>query len=261
MKKDVRYHRKNLEEASDLIARKYKVRDEYLLGQPYYLDLLSYITDVLRLTLPAKARVLEVSCGTGILAELLLKGLPDIVLDASDVSLETLEVVRKRTKRFGDRIHFIKKDNSTCSFTGKYDAICTTNAMRLNFVDYVKLYRNFYNILNKNGIVLIGEAVVPQRKGQTLRKIGDELNEARTKPLSGKGYEELASSKKFEARVDRKAIGSVVRFYSPAFHLKRLRQAGFREAQVIYMKYHHAVIAGMKGKLSFDRSAFRPHGA
>lgn len=95
MKKDICYHRKNLERASDLIARKYRVRDQYLLGQPYYLDLLNYITDVLRLTLPSKARILEVSCGTGILAEMLLKELPGIVLDASDVSAETLEVVRK----------------------------------------------------------------------------------------------------------------------------------------------------------------------
>ncbi|MBN2380610.1 class I SAM-dependent methyltransferase [candidate division WOR-3 bacterium] len=256
MKKDIFYQLRNLETASNLIACKYEVRDEYLMGQPYYLDLANYITDVLRLTLPSKARVLDVSCGTGILAELLLKELPGITLDASDVSAETLEVVRKRTKRFGNRIHLVEKDNSTYSFTGKYDAICTTNSMRLTFLDYAKLYSNFHNILKKNGVVLIGEAVVPQRKDQILRKMREELNEVRTEPLSGKGYEELASSKEFESRVDREAIGSVVKFYSPAFHIERLKQAGFREAEIIYMKYHHAIIAGMKGKLTFDRSAF-----
>lgn len=133
--------------------------------------------------------------------------------------------------------------------------------MRLTFLDYVKLYRNFHNVLKKNGIALIGEAVVPLRKDQILKKIGDELNEARTKPLSGKGYEELASCKEFKSRVDKKAIGSVVRFYSPAFHIKRLKQAGFREVEVIYVKYHHAIIAGMKGRLSFNRLGFRTHGS
>lgn len=251
MKKVTEYSRRNLEIASDIIARKYKARDKYLLGQPFYLDMLSYIVDVLGVLLPAKAHVLEVSCGTGILAELLLKELQDILLDVSDISEETLTLVKKRTERFVNRISFIKKDNSTYSFSGKYDAICTTNAMRLTFVDYSRLYRNFYNILKKNGTVLIGEAVVPIRKGKVLAKIGGEVNDAKCKPDTYKHWFEFVS-KEFDGKIDRKDIEKVCRFYSVKFHTARLKKAGFREVDVIYRKYHHAIIAGMKGRLSFN---------
>lgn len=252
MKKSVDYSVRNLEIASDLIARKYRVRDEYLLGQPFYLDLLTYVVDVFKVLLPPKAHVLEVSCGTGVLAELLLKELRSIVLDVSDISEETLTLVKKRTQRFGNRITFIKKDNSTCSFSGRYDAVCTNNAMRLTFVDYSRLYRNFYNILKRNGIVLIGEAVVPLRKGKILTKIGEEVNDAGRKPNTYERWAEFASNKGFTDKVDKEDISRVVRFYSPRFHIEKLKGAGFREVEVIYRKYHHAIIAGMKGKLSFN---------
>ncbi len=247
------FSRKNLEIASDLIARRYRVRDEYLLGQPYYMDALTYIVDVLEIVLHSRAHVLEVSCGTGILAELLLQRLSNITLDVSDISKETLEVVKRRTERFEDRIRFIQKDNATYSFTGKYDAIVTTNAMRLTFIDYARLYRNLYNTLKRSGIVLISEAVVPKRKQRFLTKIGNYLNDVKTKPGSDKRWQRFASSRAFTERVDKEDILRVVNYYSLSFHVEKLREAGFGEVEVIYRKYHHAIIAGMKGTLSFTK--------
>lgn len=247
------FSRKNLEHASDIIARSPEIRDEFLLGQPFYMDVANYLVDVLEIVLPANARILEVSCGTGILAELILRRLPGVRLDVSDVSRETLGVVRKKTQRHTNRVRFIKKDNATYSFAGSYDGILTSNAMRLTFFDYERLYRNFHRILKPNGIILIAEADVPRRKKGFLSNIGDWLNDVKTKGGSCRRWQTLASSKTFNAEVDRDDIGKVTRYYSPSFHIGKLDAAGFGEAAMIYKKYHHVIIAGMKGQLSFTK--------
>ncbi|UCG42205.1 MAG: class I SAM-dependent methyltransferase [candidate division WOR-3 bacterium] len=241
--------RRNLELASDLIAARHEAWDEHLLGQPFYLDMLDYLVDILELCLPPKARVIEISCGTGILAEQILRRLPGVRLVVTDISAGKLAVTRRRTARFRKRVTFIRKDNAACSFYGRYDAVCTTNAMRLAFVDYARLYRNFYRILDRAGIVLIGEAVFPAGRNRLLARIGDEINEAKTAPGSADRYSELVCSPGFTARVDKADILKKVRFYSPGFHIRHLRAAGFREAEVVYRKYHHSIIAGMKGRM------------
>lgn len=253
MSRSAEFSRQNLEVASDLIARRPGIRDEYLLGQPFYLDAANYLVEVLEIVLPSDARILEVSCGTGILADMILRRLPGVRLDVSDVSGKTLEVVRRRTKRYAPRIHFIKKDNATYSFTGRYDAVVTSNAMRLTFVDYARLYRNFHRILKRNGIVLIAEADVPRRKKGFLAGIGNFLNDVKTKPGSYGRWQAFASSKAFTAAVDKDDIRRVVRYYSPSFHVGKLNAAGFEEAAVVYKKYHQVIIAGRKGALSFTK--------
>ena len=253
MPENADFSRQNLELASDIIARRPDIRDEYLLGQPFYMDAANYLVDVLEIVLPADARILEVSCGTGILAELILRRLPGVRLDVSDVSRETLEVVQRRTKRHAKRIRFIKKDNATYSFTGSYDGIVTSNAMRLTFVDYERLYRNFHRILKRNGIVLIAEADVVRRKKSFLADSGNCLNDVKTKAGSYRRWQAFGSSKPFTARVDTADIRKVVRYYSPSFHTGKLDAAGFEEGAMIYKKYHHVIIAGMKGKLSFTK--------
>ncbi len=249
--------RRNLELASDLIAARHEAWDEHLLGQPFYLDMLDYLVDILEVSILPRARVLEVSCGTGILAEQILRRLPGVRLTVTDISSGMLAVTRNRTARFKQKVRFIRKDNAACSFYGRYDAICTTNAMRLSFVDYARLYRNFYRILGRAGIFLIGEAVVATGTDRLLAEIGDEINEAKTAPGSADRYAEFTCGPGFKARVDKADILKNVRFYSPRFHIRHLRAAGFREAEVIYRKYHHAIIAGIKGRMRIARNQAR----
>ncbi|MDD5529433.1 MAG: class I SAM-dependent methyltransferase [bacterium] len=251
MKKNIEYYKRNMEIASDLISKQYKIRDNFLLGQPFYLDLLNYIVDIFKVVLPPKSHILEVSCGTGILAEMLLKELDDISIDVTDISKETLKVVREKTERFGDRIRFLKKDNSDCSFSGKYDAIYTTDAMRLSFVDYSKLYLNFYNVLKKNGVILIGEDALPIRRTSKLLMVGDMINDTKTKDNSTKPWREFTSRKEWVEKVNGKDILKVVKYYSAECHIAKLKKAGFNEAKMIYQKYNQLIIAGLKGKLSF----------
>lgn len=253
MPRNTDFSRQNLEVGSDIIAGHPEIRDEFLLGQPFYMDAANYLVDVLEIVLPADAHIIEVSCGTGILAELILRRLPGVRLDVSDVSRETLGVVRKKTKRYKKRIRFIKKDNSTYSFTGSYDGIVTSNAMRLTFIDYKRLYRNFHRILKRNGIALIAESDVLRRKKSFLADIGNFLNDVKTKAGSYHRWKAFGTSKSFTAEVDTADIRKVVRYYSPSFHIGKLDAAGFNEAAVIYKKYHHMIIAGMKGTLSYTK--------
>lgn len=248
MKKDIEYYKRNMEIASDIVAKHYKIRDNFLMNQASYRDLYDYIVNTCKVLLPPKAHVLEVSCGTGILAEMLLKAMPDISLDVSDISGETLKLVRKKTKRFGNRIRFIKKDNSTYSFKGQYDGIYTTNAMRISFVDYSKLYLNFYKILKKNGLVLIGEGGILQNS--ILTKLGDVLNNVVSEEPT-RLWRKFGDSKEFAGKINRDDISKVVEYYPPKVHIARLKKAGFRETRVIYYKYTQVIIAGIKGNLTF----------
>jgi len=253
MSKRDEFSRTNLRLASDLIARRPGIRDEYLLGQPFYMDLMRYIADVLEITLRPRAHVLEVSCGTGILARLLLEQLPDIRLAVSDISPETVELAKRRTARHAGRVRFLVKDNATYSFSGKYDAVVVTNAMRLTFIDYARLYRNFHEVLKSNGIVLIAEAVVSRKAQDFLMHIGDVLNDAKAKPTYEDRWFKFTRSKAFTERVDTKDILRVVKYYPPSFHIRKLKAAGFDDARVIYQKYHTAIIAGLKGRMSFAK--------
>ena len=56
MSKQDEFSRRNLKVASDLIARRSKVRDEYLLGQPFYMDIMRYVADVMDIVLRPRAR-------------------------------------------------------------------------------------------------------------------------------------------------------------------------------------------------------------
>jgi release factor glutamine methyltransferase len=63
-----------------------------------------------RLALPARARVLDVGTGSGCLAITLALDLPGAAVDATDLSLEALELAHRNARRFSARVRFAMGD-------------------------------------------------------------------------------------------------------------------------------------------------------
>ena len=101
----------------DRLARRYHTR---------YDEMLTDLTQ--RLRLPKGARILDLGCGTGILAEMLLERCEGSAVTALDFSANMIEATRKRLIRFGGRVSFIN-DAFESMPAGPYDAIVSTLAL------------------------------------------------------------------------------------------------------------------------------------
>jgi len=111
------------------------------------------------------ARVLDLGCGPGTLAEKLLGAFPEIQVICSDGSDEMLKLARQRLASYGDRARYIQADfgaaNWTANLPPDLDAVVSARAIhnlrKLKLIGPV--YREIYGLLKVGGVFLNVERV------------------------------------------------------------------------------------------------------
>ena len=112
-----------------------------------------------------RARVLDLGCGPGTLAEKLLGAFPEMQVICSDGSEEMLKLARERLATYGDRASYSQADFASADWTanlpGELDAVVSARAIhnlrKLKLIGPV--YRGIYGLLKVGGVFLNVERV------------------------------------------------------------------------------------------------------
>lgn len=202
--------------------------------------------------LPVTARVVELCCGDGELAERLLEGHSGCRILAMDGSPEMIEHARKRLERFGDRVELRLFDLASLdwrSLDAPVDAVVSSLAIHhLTGNQKQELFRDVTQMLNPGGVFAIADPI--EVIGETATRLAaeawDEAVRQRSLEVDGNTnmYEEFLQR---QWNMYRYMEPDDIDLPSPLFdQLKWLMEAGFEEVNVHWLLAGHAVFGGRK---------------
>ena len=209
------------------------------------------ILDLLR-GLPPSCLVLELCCGEGIFAEMLLDQLPDANLLGLDGSVLMLDTARRRLARFGERVKlssFDLADRSWCKLNHPLHAVISSLAIHhLDGEGKQTLFRDVYAMLTQGGAFIIADMIEPAT--------------AAGRNIAADALDEVVRQRSLELDGSTDALDfflgegwNTYRFFDPDDidhpdslfdQLKWLEQAGYVDIDVHFMQAGHALFSGWK---------------
>jgi tRNA (cmo5U34)-methyltransferase len=209
------------------------------------------MVDLLR-GLPFPSLVLELCCGEGLLAEMLLDKIPDSTYLGLDGSALMLEQAQQRLSRFGGRVKldsFDLADHSLRKLEHPAQAVVSSLAIHhLDGVEKQTLFRDVYSMLTVGGAFIIADMIEPTTAvGRTIA--ADTLDEAvrqRSMELDGNtaGLDFFLGE---GWNTYRYFDPDDIDHPSPLFdQLKWLEQADFGDIDVHFMQAGHVLFSGWK---------------
>jgi SAM-dependent methyltransferase len=201
---------------------------------------------------PPSANVLELCCGEGYLAEMLLEAYPGYAVLAYDGSPIMLEKARGRLRRFGERAHCLPFDLAAQDWRQGHAGVSGVVSMlaihHLLAPQKQALFRDVYRLLLPGGVFAVAD--VCEVSGACARRLAadewDWVVQARSFELDG-------SSQAFD--FFRREGWNMHRYLDPddidkpsplLDQLKWLEAAGFSEVGVHWMLAGHAVFSAKK---------------
>lgn len=106
----------------------------------------------------APARVLDVGCGTGALAQLVLEALPDVELDGVDLSAAMLDRARQR---LGRRAALHRADSEHLPFADETFDVAYCNDSFHHYPDPRRAAFEAWRVLRPGGVLVVGECWLP----------------------------------------------------------------------------------------------------
>jgi tRNA (cmo5U34)-methyltransferase len=210
----------------DQLARRYQTR---------YDEMLAELAE--RIRPPANARILDLGCGSGALAELLLDRFPSVSVTLLDFSSNMIEVAGRRLKRYEGRTDFLCRKFEDMP-QGPYDVVVSTLALHHLETGAEKRdqYARILASLTPGGCFWQGEYVIsssPEDTASNEAAWGDWL---RTKGFSdaevSQLHERVATNDRPAALID---------------HLTWLQDVGFTKVDCTWRYLKFAVFGGWKG--------------
>jgi tRNA (cmo5U34)-methyltransferase len=202
--------------------------------------------------LPSPSRVLELCCGEGLLAEMLLEELPGSTYWGLDGSAVMLERAGQRLSRFGERVKlgsFDLADRSWRVLDRPVQAVVSSLAIHhLDGEGKQALYRDVYAMLVVGGAFIVADMIEPATPpGRSVAADTlDEVVRLRSMELDGS----TAALDFFQHEG-----WNTYRYFDPDDidhpsklfdQLKWLEQAGFGDIDVHFMQAGHALFSGWK---------------
>jgi tRNA (cmo5U34)-methyltransferase len=209
------------------------------------------MVDLLR-NMSEPCNVLELCCGEGLLAELLLDEIPGSSYWGLDGSQIMLERARQRLTRFGDRVRlgsFNLADHAWRPLESSFKAVVSSLAIH-HLKGEVKqlLFKDVYTMLSPGGAFIVADMIEPATsQGRAVAADAwDGVVRERAQELDGN----TAGFDFFQREgwnTYRYLDPDDIDHPSPLFdQLKWLEQAGFIGIDVHYMKAGHALFSGWK---------------
>jgi tRNA (cmo5U34)-methyltransferase len=209
------------------------------------------IVDLLR-GLPPSSRVLELCCGEGLMAELLLEELPGLNYLGLDGSELMLEKAQQRLSCFGDRIQlksFDLADQSWRRLDHPVQSVVSSLAIHhLDGEGKQQLFHDVYTLLMVGGTFIIADMVEPTTDvgRKVAAKAWDEVVRQRSMELDG-STEGLDFFQREGWNTYRYLDPDDIDHPSPLFdQLRWLEQAGFVDIDLHFMQAGHALFSGWK---------------
>lgn len=201
---------------------------------PQYREQGELILDVLPFNTSRPVRALDLGCGTGALAYLVLSAFPEATVVACDLSENMLAMCARRLARFAPRATFRQTDFGACDLgAGEFDLVVSGLAIHhLDGAGARALYQRIHRALRPGGMFVNRELVLGATPAWTKRY---EALWREHVTLSGERDESW-----FQNYLDEDQPAAVEE------HLMWLRDAAFIEVACHYRRLNFAIFGGSK---------------
>ncbi|MCA9953687.1 MAG: class I SAM-dependent methyltransferase [Anaerolineales bacterium] len=200
------------------------------------------------------AHILELSCGEGLLAEVLLSRFPSVTLHGYDLSPAMLEQAQQRLAHYGKR--FVPRQfdlNQTEWRTNQptfHAVVSSLTVHHLDGPDKLRLFLDVYQMLHPGGVLVIADLVAPTRGLGTAvaAQAWDEAVRQRSRQLDGNDAA-LTYFEHLKWNLYRYPEDPDVAIDKPSSLLDQLKwveQAGFTAVDVHWLLAGHVIYSGVK---------------
>jgi tRNA (cmo5U34)-methyltransferase len=203
---------------------------------PFYKENLNLEIDLLKHFLNENDTVIDLGSSTGtFLIELAKKSNKKLNLIGIDNSSAMIKRAKNKAKAFGVDIKFIEADFLEYDFSDADVIVANYTIQFIRPLKREKLIKKIFNSLKNEGIFLMSEKLITSNK--KLNKIMiDEYYEFKKKM----GYSE------YEIAQKREALENVLIPYTMEENIEMLKNAGFKEVEVIFRWNNFATFMAFK---------------
>ena len=201
-----------------------------------------------------EAKILELSCGEGLLAQTLLRRFPHVTVHGYDISPAMLAQAELRLAHFGNRFVPHQFDlNQTEWRTGQpafHAIVSSLTVHHLDGPDKLRLFLDLYPMLLPGGTLVIADLIAPRRAlGTAVAAKGwDEAVRQRSQQLDGND-DALAQFERLKWNLYRYPEDPNVAIDKPSSLLDQLKwveQAGFTAVDVHWMLAGHVIYSAIR---------------
>jgi tRNA (cmo5U34)-methyltransferase len=200
------------------------------------------------------AHILELSCGEGLLARVLLNRFPTITLHGYDISPAMLQQAQARLAQFGPR--FVPRQFDLAETEWRtaepafYAAVSSLTVHHLDGPDKLRLFLDLYRMLQPGGVLVIADLVASTRPLGTAvaAKAWDEAVRQRSQQLDGNdnALEQFERLKWNLYRYPEDPEFAVDKPSSLLDQLKWLEQAGFTAVDLHWALAGHVIYSAIR---------------
>jgi tRNA (cmo5U34)-methyltransferase len=203
---------------------------------PFYKENLNLQIDILKNFLNENDKIVDLGSSTGtFLIELAKKADKKLNLIGIDNSSAMIKRAKNKAKAFGVEITFIEEDFLNCDFSNSKAIIANYTIQFVRPLKREKLIKKIYNSLKNEGIFLMSEKLITNHK--KLNKIMIDKYYEFKKQM---GYSEYEIARK------REALENVLIPYTMEENIEMLKNAGFKEVEVIFRWNNFATFISFK---------------
>ncbi len=212
------------------------VFDDMLLRSiPFYKENLNLQIEILKNFLQTNDKVIDLGSSTGTFLIELSKQTDDLNLTGIDSSDAMIKKSIQKAKAFASSAKFIKADFLNYDLSNSKAIIANYTIQFIRPLKREKLIQKIYNSLKNNGIFLMSEKLITSNK-----KLNKIMIDIYYKYKKQKGYSEYEISSK------REALENVLIPYTMDENIEMLKNAGFRDIDVVFRWNNFATFVGFK---------------
>jgi SAM-dependent methyltransferase len=226
----------------------------------------SIMFDVLEAHLPARFHALDLGCGPGSLSDRLLRRFPGAHCVAVDRDPVGLRIGAAAVGTHSGRLRFVDANLGTAGWDRdlgrpRFDAALSTTALHwLEPARLRRLYRDLYRRIRPGGVVLNGDHLPWPSRDREMTRLAEEvrrhwLGAGGSRDLWKKGWEAWWRRAERTPGLEEAFVERRRRFpgthahaedVDVEFHLRALRDAGFREASVVWQRFENRVLVAIR---------------
>ncbi len=202
---------------------------------PFYKENIKLQTDIINSLLKPDSKITDLGSSTGTLLINLAKLGKNFNLTGIDNSEAMIQRAKNKAKAFGADVQFINADFLEYDFSNSDTVIANYTVQFIRPLKREKLIKKIYDSLKNNGIFLMSEKLITENK--KLNKIMIDIYYEYKKEM---GYSE------FEIAQKREALENVLIPYTMIENIEMLKNAGFKEVEVIFRWNNFATFIAFK---------------
>ncbi|MFA5251681.1 MAG: class I SAM-dependent methyltransferase [Phycisphaerae bacterium] len=203
---------------------------------PFYRDMIDALVLAMPFDNDGRIRVVDLGCGTGTIAKRIKESYPKAAITCVDFAENMIKIAQSKLGALDD-ISYVMSDCLNFDFSAGYDAVVSSLTLHHIRDEDVKkkFFRKVFGGLKNKGVFYLADLVLGSN---------DYLQKLNMKKW---GDFQLQHCSPDETREREKRYSEEDRPFELMDEIEWLKDAGFREVDVIWKYYHFAVYGGRKG--------------